>query len=89
MRGRTDEPLSTDAEVRQRRASRMAELLRKLHGCKEPEAGQEDDLAQWISRCLMAHEVDTLSIVSRADHRLGARDERVKRQEALGGDKGC
>ena len=65
-RGRTDEPLMTEADVRQARSRRMAGLIRKLFREEAigPEPSEDDDnLALWISRCLQAHELDTLSFL--------------------------
>lgn len=62
-RGRTDEPLTTDAEVRIQRSRRMSRLLRRLYDLPEIPAEEDDDLAQWLSKCLLAHEVDTLAML--------------------------
>lgn len=62
-RGRTDEPLTTDAQVRLHRARRMATLIRKLYEIGPDPSEDMDTLAQFLSKCLLAHEVDTLSIL--------------------------
>jgi hypothetical protein len=62
-KGRTDEPLTTDAEVRNHRARRMAALIRKLLEVDQNVGEDDDSLAQWIAKCLLAHEVDTLSML--------------------------
>ena len=63
IRGRTDEPLTTDTDVRHRRARRMACLIRKLNDMGDDPLPNEDTLAQFISKCLLAHECDTLALV--------------------------
>ncbi len=62
-KGRTDEPLATDADVRHERARRMASLLRTLHDVPPATADGEDELALWLAKCLLAHEVDTLALL--------------------------
>ncbi len=59
--GRTDEPLTTSAEVRTYRAKRMASLIRKVH-LSTPKDPEDDDLAAYIARCLASHETDTLKL---------------------------
>ena len=59
--GKTDEPLTTDAEVRNARATRMADLILKLLS-NDPDPNR-DTLAEWLSRCLSAHEADTLALL--------------------------
>ena len=60
--GRTDEPLTTSAEIRNYRAKRMARLIRKVH-LVDPRDPEDDDLATYIARCLASHETDTLKLV--------------------------
>ncbi len=65
-KGRTDEPLMTDADVRNARARRMANVLRKLFVEERiaPAVSEEDDdLAVWLAKCLQAHECDILSLL--------------------------
>jgi hypothetical protein len=87
QQGRTDEPLTTDAEVRNRRARRMADLIRKLHGADEAVNEVDDDLARWISKCLLAHEVDTLTLLAQegAEGALKAKARQSIAQRTGGG----
>ncbi len=62
-RGRTDEPLTTDAEVRIRRSQRMATMIRTILEIRPEPPEDEDNLAQFISKCLAAHETDTLALL--------------------------
>ena len=59
--GKTDEPITTDAQVRHARATRMADLILKLVA-HDPDPNRES-LCEWLSRCLAAHETDTLTLL--------------------------
>lgn len=63
IRGRTDAPMTTDTDIRNRRARRMACLIRQLNDMGDDPAPDEDTLAQFISKCLLAHECDTLALL--------------------------
>lgn len=62
-RGRTDEPLTTDAEVRIRRSRLMANMIRTILEIRPNPVEDEDNLAQYIMKCLAAHETDTLALL--------------------------
>lgn len=69
---RSDQPLLTDAEVRSIRARRMTEvLLGRLELPNQTDPELVEPTVEYISRCLQAHEVDTLKLLMKETQGAG------------------
>jgi len=64
---RSDQPLLTDADVRAHRARRIAEVLLNLLELDASDPALRDPCVEYLTRCLQAHEVDTLKLALREE----------------------
>lgn len=56
---RSDRPMLTDGEVRAKRARRIIDVFEQAME-KEMSSQHRDTTIEWLERCLLAHEQDTL-----------------------------
>lgn len=56
---RSDRPQLSDMEVRQKRARRIVAVFEQFMERKIPD-GNRPNTIEWLERCLLAHEQDTL-----------------------------
>lgn len=61
---RSDRPQLSDMEVRQKRARRIIAVFEQFMEQKVPK-GSRDSTIEWLERCLLAHEQDTLILALR------------------------
>ena len=61
---RSDRPQLSDMEVRQKRARRIVAVFEQYMEQKVPEKRRASTI-EWLERCLLAHEQDTLILALR------------------------
>ena len=61
---RSDRPQLSDMEVRQKRARRIVGVFEQFMERKIPD-GNRPQTIEWLERCLLAHEQDTLILALR------------------------
>lgn len=61
---RSDRPQLSDMKVRQKRARRIVAVFEQFMEQKIPD-GNRPNTIEWLERCLLAHEQDTLILALR------------------------
>lgn len=61
---RSDRPQLSDMEVRQKRARRIVAVFEQFMERKVPDSNRPQTI-EWLERCLLAHEQDTLILALR------------------------
>lgn len=64
---RSDRPALTDGELRAKRARRIIEVFEQAMEKKMSDK-HRDTTIEWLERCLLAHETDTLLLALREYH---------------------